>query len=156
MLGGVVAAGAVLIGLLGLASRRRPELTRARAVVEARALAYGGRTIEEVSVPAPRRGFLKALATLPILPGTLGPQAPPAPPTQGARASGPDPVAEALAEAVRRQFGAHLDAGELEEVRKELERNRAAASRLRAAARLANADEPVGRFEARPLARRQP
>ena len=56
----------------------------------------------------------------------------------------------ALAEAVRRQFGAHLDAAELEEVRQELERNRAAAERLRAAARLANADDPVTRFEARP------
>jgi hypothetical protein len=108
---------------------------------------------KEVSVAAPRRGFLKALAVAPILPGALvrepGAQ-------QAAPASAPDAVAEALTEAVRRQFGAHLDAQELEEVRKELERNRAAASRLRAAARLANADDPVGRFEARPPARRQP
>ena len=65
-------------------------------------------------------------------------------------------MAEALAEAARRQFGAHLDAAELEEVRKELERNRAAAARLRADARLGNGDAPVGRFEARPPARRLP
>jgi hypothetical protein len=109
---------------------------------------------KEVSVAAPRRGFLKALVVAPILPGGLVRELPGAP--QAAAASAPEPVAEALTEAVRRQFGAHLDAQELEEVRKELERNRAAASRLRAASRLANADEPVGRFEARPPARRQP
>jgi hypothetical protein len=111
---------------------------------------------KEVSVAAPRRGFLKALAVAPILPGALVRELPPAPPLQAAPASAPDAVVEALTEAVRRQFGAHLDAQELEVVRKELERNRAAASRLRAAARLANADDPVGRFQARPPARRQP
>jgi GAF domain-containing protein len=97
-----------------------------------------------------RRGFLKALAVVPVVPGALGRQnsALPAeaPATAGASAS----VEEALAEAIRRQFGAHLDAAELEEVRRELERNRAAAGRLRAAARLANADDLVTRFEARP------
>jgi hypothetical protein len=107
-------------------------------------------------VAAPRRGFLKALAVAPILPITLARQAAPGPLGQPAPAGPPDAVAEALAEAVRRQFGAHLDAGELEEVRKELERNRAAAARLRADARLGNADAPVGRFEARPPARRLP
>ena len=105
---------------------------------------------------APRRGFLKALAGAPMLTATLARQASPGPAPQPAPAGPQDAVAEALAEAVRRQFGAHLDAAELEEVRKELERNRAAAARLRAAARLGNADEPVGRFEARPPARRQP
>lgn len=105
---------------------------------------------------APRRGFLKALAVAPILETALARQASPAAPPQPAQAGPGDAVAEALAEAARRQFGAHLDAGELAEVRKELERNRAAASRLRAAARLGNADAPVGRFEARPPARRQP
>jgi len=110
-----------------------------------------------VSVPAPRRGFLKALAVAPILPGALTRDALTAAQAQAAPASTPPGgVAEALAEAVRREFGAHLDAQELEEVRKELERNRAAAARLRAAAKLANADDPVGRFEARPPARRLP
>ena len=37
-------------------------------------------------------------------------------------------------------------------MRREIERNRRAAERLRAAARLANGDEPVTRFEARPPA----
>jgi hypothetical protein len=59
-------------------------------------------------------------------------------------------VAEALEEAVRREFGEHLDAGELEAVRKELRRALERAERLRRAARLTNADEPVTRFEARP------
>jgi hypothetical protein len=59
-------------------------------------------------------------------------------------------VAEALAEAVRREFGANLDAAELEAVKKELTRGRERAERLRRAARLGNADEPASRFEARP------
>jgi hypothetical protein len=109
-----------------------------------------------VAVAAPRRGFLKALAVAPVLKATLARRAWPASAPQPAPAGPQEAVAEALAEAARRQFGAHLDAGELEEVRKELERNRAAAARLRAAARLGNADLPVGRFEARPPARRQP
>lgn len=100
-----------------------------------------------------RRGFLKALAVAPVVPGALGPQSPPPPPAGLPVAAGAnDSVSEALAEAIRRRFGAHLDAAELEEVRRELERNRSAAERLRAAARLVNADEPVTRFEARPPA----
>ena len=70
----------------------------------------------------------------------------PGPPT------GHEAVAEALAEAVKREFGAHLDAAELEAVKKELARNLESAARLRQAARLGNADEPVSRFEARPPA----
>ena len=100
-----------------------------------------------------RRGFLKALAVAPVVtPGALGSQS--TVPAAGAQApeAGSDPVAEALTEAVRRQFGAHLDAAELEEVRREIERNRRAAERLRAAARLGNGDAPVTRFEARPPA----
>ena len=59
-------------------------------------------------------------------------------------------MAEALTEAVRREFGAHLDAAELDAVKKELARNLESAARLRQAAQLGNADEPVTRFEARP------
>ena len=100
-----------------------------------------------------RRGFLKALAVAPVLTsGPLGPQSTAPPAAMPATAAASDPVAEALTEAVRRQFGAHLDAAELEEVRREIERNRRAAERLRAAARLANGDDPVTRFEARPPA----
>ena len=95
-----------------------------------------------------RRGFLKSLALAPLAPATLAPQATPAasavPPPGGDAA-----VAEALAEVVKRQFGAHLDDAELEAVKKELTRNIESAARLRQAARLGNADEPVSRFEAR-------
>jgi hypothetical protein len=106
----------------------------------------------------PRRGFLKGLALAPLAPAALAPQAAPvpapAPPPSAAPAppSGPEAVAEALAEAVKREFGAHLDAAELVAVKKELGRNLENAARLRQAARLANADEPVSRFEARPPA----
>jgi hypothetical protein len=96
-----------------------------------------------------RRGFLKSLALAPLAPAALAPQAAPtapaAPPPAGDAA-----VADALAEAVKRQFGAHLDDAELAAVKKELTRNIESAARLRQAARLGNADEPVSRFEARP------
>ena len=101
-----------------------------------------------------RRGFLKALAVAPVARAGRSRSAEPRhrPAGTPAPAAASDPVAEALTEAVRRQFGAHLDAAELEEVRREIERNRRAAERLRAAARLANGDDPVTRFEARPPA----
>jgi len=104
----------------------------------------------------PRRGFLKSLALAPLAPAALGPQAAPAPAPAPPPAAAPAPptgheaVAEALAEAVKRQFGAHLDDAELEAVKKELTLNIESAARLRQAARLGNADEPVSRFEARP------
>ena len=95
----------------------------------------------------PRRGFLKGLAAAPLAPVAFAPRASPAP---EAAADGHDAVAEALAEAVKREFGAHLDAAELEAVRKELRRSLERAERLRRAARLSNADEPVNRFEPSP------
>jgi hypothetical protein len=99
-----------------------------------------------------RRAFLESLAAAPLVPAALTPQAVPAPPPAAVPASGPDAVAEALAEAVKRQFGAYLDADELQAVRKKLLRNLERAERLRKAARLGNADEPVSRFEAIPPA----
>jgi len=93
-----------------------------------------------------RRGFLKSLAVAPLVPAALVPQTAPAP----ASPSGHEAVAEALAEAAKREFGANLDAAELEAVKKELTRGLERAERLRRAARLRNADEPVSRFEARP------
>jgi len=103
-----------------------------------------------------RRGFLKSLALAPLAPAALGPQATPAPAPPPAAAPAPatghEAVAEALAEAVKREFGAHLDGAELDAVKKELTRNLESAARLRQAARLGNADEPVSRFEARPPA----
>ena len=98
-----------------------------------------------------RRAFLEGLAVAPLVPAALTPQAVPAPPPAGAAAAaGHEAVAEALAEAVKRQFGAHLDGDEIQAVRKKLLRNLERAERLRRAARLGNADEPVGLFEAVP------
>ena len=99
-------------------------------------------------MPPVRRDFLKSVALVPLAPAALAPQAPP--PVAPATPAGTEAVAEALAEAVKRQFGGHLDAGEIETVKKELTRNLESAGRLRRAARLRNADDPVGLFEARP------
>jgi hypothetical protein len=96
----------------------------------------------------PRRGFLKSLALAPLASSSLAPPVAPSPaPVSAERA-----VAEALTEAVRREYGAHLDAAELDMVKGELTRNLESAGRLRQAAGLVNADEPVARFEARPPA----
>jgi hypothetical protein len=103
-----------------------------------------------VSVRSERRLFLKALAISPAIPAALPGLAPAAAQAQAPAAASGDPVAQALAEAVGREFGAHLDAAELEEVRREIERNRAAAARLREALALDNAQDPAARFEARP------
>jgi hypothetical protein len=93
-----------------------------------------------------RRGFLKGLAATPLVPAALASAEAPPPAAPG----GNEAVAAALAEAVKRQFGEHLDAAELAAVRREIARNLDGAARLRRGARLRNADEPVGRFEARP------
>ncbi len=104
----------------------------------------------------PRRGFLKCLAAAPLAPPAIGSQAAPAPAPAPPPAAAPAPptgheaVAEALAEAVKREFGAHLDTPEIEAVRKELRAGLERGERLRRAARLSNAHEPVNRFEARP------
>jgi len=98
-------------------------------------------------MPVARRGFLKSVAAVPLAPSALAPQAPPAAPS----ASGAnEAVADALAEAVKRQFGAHLDAAELEAVKKELARGLERGARLHREARLGNGDGPVCLFEARP------
>jgi hypothetical protein len=103
-----------------------------------------------------RRGFLKCLAVAPLAPAAIAPQAAPAPAPAPPPVAAPAPptgheaVAEALAEAVKREFGAHLDTAELEAVRKELRAGLERAERLRRTARLSNADEPINRFEARP------
>jgi hypothetical protein len=94
-----------------------------------------------------RRGFLRTLAVAPLAPAALAPQVAPAP---AGPPAGYEEVAEALAEAVKRQFGAHIDAAELEVVKKELVDDLERSDRLRRAARLRNADAPVDRFEARP------
>jgi hypothetical protein len=99
---------------------------------------------QEVRVAAARRGFLKAVAIAPLAPGVLA--AAQDPPAARAEAG----VADALAEAVRCEHGAHLDADGLARVRKEIASSLDAAARLRRAAALHNADEPVTLFQALP------
>ena len=92
---------------------------------------------------AGRRGFLKAVAIAPLTPVALAEAE-----VQPAAGRGADALADALAEAVRREHGAHLDADGLARVRKQIASNLESAARLRAAARLGNADEPVTLFSA--------
>lgn len=100
-------------------------------------------------MPADRRVFLQALALAPLAPQALAPAAARVPLPAPAPAAS-ETVADALTEAARREFGAHLDPGELAAVRVEIARSLEGAARLRAAARLRNADEPVCLFDARP------
>jgi hypothetical protein len=108
---------------------------------------------------AARRGFLKAVAIAPLTPAALvAAQAPAAGPAAGGPAVVPPPasrsdeIAEALTEVVRREHGARLDAGALARIRKRIARRLDGAERLRRAARLGNADEPVTAFDALPPA----
>jgi hypothetical protein len=104
-------------------------------------------------VKTPRRRFLQTLAVTPLATPALGrdqaapapaPVAPPpAPPT------GDDVVAEALTEAVKRQYGAYLDAEDLVAIRQEIGRSLESAGRLHAVSRLESADGPVNLFVAR-------
>jgi len=87
-------------------------------------------------VPDARRSFLKALAAAPLAPAAL------------AAASSAEGVAEALAEAVRREHGQHLDAAGLEAVRKQIARSLENAARMRRALPLANGDQPIPFFSA--------
>jgi hypothetical protein len=109
----------------------------------------------------PRRGFLKALAAAPLVPGSLvatlstaAPQAAPAPPPPAAPsqpgATPPGPAAQALGQVVRHRYGSQLEAADLAEIDKAIEGNLQAADRLKSAVALGNADEPVTIFEARP------
>jgi hypothetical protein len=98
-------------------------------------------------VAAARRGFLKAVAIAPLA-GALAPVPASALPAV-AEPAGPD-VAEALAEAVRREHGAQLDADGLARVKKEIADSLESAARLRRAAPLHNADDPVTLFHAVP------
>jgi hypothetical protein len=107
----------------------------------------------------PRRRFLQALATAPLVPSALwageapappaAPAAPPAPVTSPG-ATPPGPAAEALGQVVRHRYGSQLEAADLAEIDKAIEGNLQAADRLKRAVELGNADEPVTIFEARP------
>lgn len=103
---------------------------------------------------APRRSFLMSLAAAPLLPMALtqiAPNSPPPPsPTPAPSPSdAPSPMAESLAEAARHRFGAHFEAGDMDEIRKAIHGNLQAADRLHKV-KLANADEPVTLFAAQP------
>jgi hypothetical protein len=107
---------------------------------------------------APRRSFLKSLAVVPLLPTlaqtTPNPPRPPSPAPAPTTASpspsdAPGPMALALAEAARHRFGAHIEAGDMDEIRKAIQGNLQAADRLHKVA-LANSDEPVTQFAAQP------
>jgi hypothetical protein len=92
----------------------------------------------------PRRGFLQSLLAAPLLPDSLvSAQAPsPSPPL-------PDPVADALAAVVKSRYGTQLDVAELDTVRGEIKKSLEAVGRLKAV-KLANGEEPVTTFSARP------
>ena len=100
---------------------------------------------------AHRRSFLKSLAAAPLLPAALAQVAPnPTAPTPAPSPSdAPSPMAESLAEAARHRFGAHFEAGDMDEIRKAIHGNLQAADRLRKV-KLANSDEPVTVFAAQP------
>ena len=105
-------------------------------------------------MPGARRSFLKSLAGAPLLPAALAqvapnPPQPPSPAPSPSPSDTPGPMAEALAEAARHRFGAHFQAGDMDEVRKAVQGNLQAADRLRKV-KLTNADEPVTLFSAVP------
>jgi hypothetical protein len=107
-----------------------------------------------------RRSFLKSLAAAPLLPGALvAQQAAPSPspspsPAMPAPSPSPSPVpgpvAEALGQVVQERYGAQLEAGDLDEIKKNIEDNLQAADKLKKALKLTNADEPVSLFQAVP------
>ena len=107
---------------------------------------------------ARRRTFLASLAAAPMLPAALLQVAPnpPSPPSPSPSPSDePGPMALALAEAARHRFGAHYGPGDHAEVAKAIHGNLQAADRLRKVP-LANSDEPVTTFAARPPAPAKP
>ncbi len=92
----------------------------------------------------PRRGFLQSLLAAPLLPDSLVAAQAPSP-----SPAAPDAVADALAAVVKARYGAQLDAAELDAVRGEIKKSLESSERLKAV-RLANGDEPVTAFSARP------
>jgi hypothetical protein len=101
-----------------------------------------------------RRSFLRSLAAAPLLPAAFAqvapnPPPPPSPPPLPSPSDAPSPIAEAMAEAAGHRFGAHLEPGDRDEIRKAIHGNLQAADRLRKT-KLTNADEPVTVFAAQP------
>jgi hypothetical protein len=103
----------------------------------------------------PRRGFLKTLAAVPLVPAAAAvaqtPAAAPTPaPVPSPSPAAPGTVAEALTRVIEERYGAQLDADALREIAKGIQDAQDAAGRLRKALKLTNADEPVTLFGARP------
>jgi hypothetical protein len=107
----------------------------------------------------PRRGFLKTLVAVPLVPAAAAvaqtPAATPTPipapvPSPSPSPTAPGPVAESLTRVVEQRYGAQLDADALREIAKGIDDGQQAAERLRKAMKLTNADEPVTLFGARP------
>ena len=103
---------------------------------------------------APRRSFLKSLAVAPLLPtlaqtAAAPPRPSPAPSASPSPSDAPGPMALALAEAARHRFGAHIEAADMDEIRKAIQGNLQAADRLHKVT-LVNSDEPVTQFTALP------
>jgi hypothetical protein len=103
----------------------------------------------------PRRGFLKTLAAVPLVPAAAAvaqtPAATPAPaPVPSPSPAAPGTVAEALTRVIAERYGPQLDADALREIAKGIQDAQDAAGRLRKALKLTNADEPVTLFGARP------
>ncbi|MET0556985.1 MAG: hypothetical protein ABW221_28350 [Vicinamibacteria bacterium] len=103
----------------------------------------------------PRRGFLKTLVAVPLVPAASAvaqtPSIAPTPsPIPSPSPAAPGPVAEALTRVVEQRYGAQLDADALREIAKGIDDAQGAAERLRKAMKLTNADEPVTLFGARP------
>jgi hypothetical protein len=105
----------------------------------------------------PRRHVLRALATVPLVPGALVAQtAPTAPtaapsPTPAASPAEPSAAVEALTQAARHLFEPHLQPDQLDAVRKGIGASLRNGREL-AALGLANSEEPVTVFHARPPA----
>jgi hypothetical protein len=107
----------------------------------------------------PRRGFLKTLVAVPLVPAAAAVAqtpsvTPPSPaPIPSPSPTAPGPVAEALTRVIQERYGAQLDADALREIAKGIQDAQDAAGRLRKALKLTNADEPVTLFGARPRVR---
>jgi hypothetical protein len=102
-----------------------------------------------------RRGFLKALAGAPLLPGgTLLAQTPAPAPAAATPAEAGPAAAAALADAAERLLGASFAGIAREDVVKGIEGNLKAADTLKAARALQNSDEPVVAFDPRTAALR--
>jgi hypothetical protein len=107
-------------------------------------------------LPTPRRGFLKTLVAVPLVPAAAVAQTPTATPTPvpipspSPSPTAPGSAAEALTRVIEERYGAQLDADALREIAKGIDDAQQAAERLRKAMKLTNADEPVTLFGVRP------